>query len=102
MPEPHHATRAGATRRTVLARLGAAIVGVSAATFMADKAANAAPLPRFCGGSAGCDYGCGSTPVGKCCWYATDNANCKTYQCCDRYDLSPRPCVCRYFVGNFC
>jgi hypothetical protein len=90
------------TRRTALARLGAAIVGASAAAFMATRTAQAGPTPYPCRGLPGCDGGCGSAVTGKCCWYATDSSACRTYYCCDRYDLSPRGCMCRYYVGPFC
>ncbi|WP_433063786.1 hypothetical protein [Dactylosporangium sp. CS-033363] len=89
-------------RRITLARLGAAIVGASAATLMAAKSAEAAPTPRGCYGYPGCDSGCGSTIAGKCCWYWSDDAACRTYACCDRWDLSPSPCICRFYVGHMC
>src|SRR3977135_4109180 len=86
------------SRRVTLARLGAVLVGASASTFIGVKTAAAAPPPRGRYGYQGCDGGCGTVVAGKCCWYWTDDQYCKTYRCCDRWDLSPTPCICRHFV----
>ncbi len=99
------ASTAGALRRrSVLTRLGAVVVGASAMTLLQQKKALAAPTPRGCYGYPGCDGGCGSSTAasGGCCWYWTDTSQCRTYRCCDKYNLSPNPCICRYTAGNFC
>ena len=91
------------SRRSIFAKVGAVLVGASAMTLLRQKEAVAAPTPRGCYGLPGCDGGCGSTPRGACCWYWTDNSQCRTYRCCDVSGLAPSsPCICRYLVGNFC
>ena len=90
-------------RRSVMMKVGAVIVGASAATLLAQKKALAAPTPVGCYGLPGCNSGCGSTVHGSCCWYWTDTHQCRTYRCCDVSGLPPQsPCICRYPVGNYC
>jgi hypothetical protein len=90
-------------RRSLLKKVGAVIIGASAATLLQQKKAVAAPTPVGCYGLPGCDSGCGTTVRGDCCWYWTDSHQCRTYRCCDVYGLPPTsPCICRYIVGNFC
>lgn len=95
--------------RSLLDRLGTALVGMAVTSVVTTRLTQKsgeptvmAATPAGCYGYPGCDFGCGGSPVGSCCWYYIDDRLCRAYRCCDRFDLSPRPCICRHFVGNFC
>lgn len=93
-------------RGRLFAKVGATVVGATAAAILAKQtAAYATNHPQFCCSD---DYpscpeaGISCTPAGKtCCWYCADEQHCKSYRCCDK-TVTDTTCTCGYFIGNFC
>jgi hypothetical protein len=92
------------TRGGMLARLGGAVVGIAAADLITARSKAFAHAPQCCYGLHGCyELGC-SCPgqqQGDCCWACTDSYACKTWRCCDRWDLCGG-CICVYLQCNCC
>jgi len=95
------------TRGGFLNRIGAAVVGASAANLIATrtKAFASHMPPACCYGMDSCTYAgcnCPDWVGGDCCWVCTTELpDCKTWRCCDRFDLCGG-CICPYLVCNCC
>jgi hypothetical protein len=89
----------GISRGGFLARLGATIVGLTAADILATQKAAWANIycctPYNSCGSYGCT--CPNPGSGGCCWYCSDPNNCNTYQCCDR-TCGGHNCICAFYI----
>lgn len=98
--------QASVTRRGVLRRLGAGIVGVSAAGVLADRRAKVAEASPACCRGGICPPGPCRPAIPECCWYCQQGNRCTTYRCCDRdcnYDRFARwDCTVAIFVGHAC
>jgi hypothetical protein len=98
---PHNRT----SRRGILARGGAVLVGAAAVqTLSAQQKAYAVNPPQCCSGYNSCTYyGCSCFNPGKggCCWYCINSQSCYTWQCCDR-TCSGHNCICAFLICHCC
>lgn len=94
-----------ASRRGLLGRLGAAMVGAAMLDVLRSKQALACPPPGQCYGleSCGCHGGgCPGTPSGGCCWVYVDEVACRVYKCCDHTCADGTYGICIYQVCRCC
>jgi hypothetical protein len=93
------------SRGGLFARIGAVIVGATAASILATQQKAAAHPPVCCVGGHHCwEYGCSSCPQGvgrgTCCWWC-QGPSCKMYQCCDQ-TCGSNGCICANVVCSGC
>ena len=97
--EPSSDTELGSGRRKFTARLGAAILGATAAQLFRANAADAHP-PGGCVGFNSCAHHGGYCPgisQGSCCWVICYGGS--VYRCCDHF-INGSTCICRYRIMN--